>query len=300
MLQSEYPDVVHITTPPQSHLPLVRKAVQAGCHVYVEKPLAMNYADACSLINLVELAGKKLTINYWPNFDPPAISLNELINDGVIGDPVHVESYLGYNLSGPFGTALLADAGHWVHKLPGKLFQNNLDHVLNKITPFLPDAQAKVIATAYKRREGEDQCADMPDELRVLIRAGRVSAYATFCSHARPAAHFLKVFGTKNTAYVDFNLRTVTLEPDQTLPSALGRLLPPFSHGWSYLRQGMKNVRAFRNYQFHFFAGMNRLISLFYKSILEDTAVPIPYSEILQVSAMTDQIIGQVFQGVWA
>src|SRR5579885_3470418 len=40
MLSEQQPDVVHITTPPQSHLLLTRKAVAAGSHVYVEKPIA--------------------------------------------------------------------------------------------------------------------------------------------------------------------------------------------------------------------------------------------------------------------
>ena len=36
--------------------------------------------------------------------------------------------------------------------------------------------------------------------------------------------------------------------------------------------------------RYHYFAGMNRLLSLFYESILHDTPVPIPYPEILRVS----------------
>src|SRR5512138_2140265 len=39
MLATERPDVVHITTPPSSHVALTRASVDAGCHVYVEKPL---------------------------------------------------------------------------------------------------------------------------------------------------------------------------------------------------------------------------------------------------------------------
>jgi len=38
MLDAEKPDVLHITTPPQSHLALTRQAVAAGCHIFLEKP----------------------------------------------------------------------------------------------------------------------------------------------------------------------------------------------------------------------------------------------------------------------
>ena len=41
MLQDRRPDVLHILTPPQSHSELALTAMRAGCHVLVEKPLAM-------------------------------------------------------------------------------------------------------------------------------------------------------------------------------------------------------------------------------------------------------------------
>src|SRR6266436_3277563 len=41
MLSKHQLDVIHIATPPQSHLPLARKSADAGCHVFLEKPLAL-------------------------------------------------------------------------------------------------------------------------------------------------------------------------------------------------------------------------------------------------------------------
>jgi predicted dehydrogenase len=300
MLAAERLDVVHITTPPQSHLPLTVKAVAAGCHVYVEKPIALNCADARKLIEAVEQGGRKMTINYWPNFDPPGLALREAVASGVVGDVMHVESYLGYNLAGAFGEALLGDSGHWVHRLPGKLFQNTLDHILNKISPFLTDERPEVHAMAYRRRErlNQDSTDALLDELRVMIRGEKVSAYATFCSHARPAGHFLRVYGARNTVHVDFNARTLVLDADQTLPSAIGRLVPPFSQGWRHIRQGFRNAKMFARNEYQYFSGMNRLISLFYDSILNDRPVPILYSEILRVSSLMDEIFAQVYPGV--
>ena len=50
LLAVEKPDVVHITTPPQSHFSLGMKALDAGCHLVVEKPLALNSCEATQLI----------------------------------------------------------------------------------------------------------------------------------------------------------------------------------------------------------------------------------------------------------
>src|SRR5450631_631440 len=45
MLSEHRFDVIHIATPPDSHLALARKAAQAGCHLFIEKPLAINAKD---------------------------------------------------------------------------------------------------------------------------------------------------------------------------------------------------------------------------------------------------------------
>ena len=54
MLQVIAPDVVHITTPPQSHFSLARQCLEAGSHVYLEKPFALTAKDANSLIQLAD------------------------------------------------------------------------------------------------------------------------------------------------------------------------------------------------------------------------------------------------------
>jgi len=296
MLGEHRLDVIHITTPPHAHLELAQKSAEAGCHVFLEKPLALNATDGRRLIDCLQQTGRKMTINYWFNFETPAVALKEFIAKGELGEPVHIESYYGYDLTGRFGEALSTDDRHWVHQLPGKLFQNIIDHALNKITPFFPNEPLEVVARAYRRRQLNDGDRDgVLDELRVMILGGRVSAYATFCSHARPVGHFMRVYGTKNTAHVDFAFRSMLVEEKQTVPGAFGRLLPPFRSNWHAMRQATHNAHEFAGSRFHFFAGLNRLISLFYQSILSDMPVPIPYTEILRVSEIMDEISAQVY-----
>ncbi|MGA2096860.1 MAG: Gfo/Idh/MocA family oxidoreductase [Candidatus Acidiferrum sp.] len=294
---SDHPlDVIHIATPPHSHLALAHKAAQAGSHVFLEKPLALNATDGQRLIECMQQTARKLTINYWYNFESPALALKEFVAKGSLGDPIHIESYYGYDLEGGFGQALLSDDRHWVHQLPGKLFQNIIDHAINKITPFLPDSPMEIIARAYRRRHlKNDRTDDVLDELRVMIFAGGVSAYVTFSSHARPVGHFMRIYGTKNTVHVDFALRSLSVEKKQSIPGALGRLVPPFKSSWQSLQQATHNAREFAASRFQFFAGMNRLLSQFYQSVLRDTPVPIPYAEILSVSHIMDEISSQVY-----
>ena len=299
MLEEQRPDVVHIATPPGSHLALAKLSIDAGCHIYVEKPLTLNFEDSKKLVDYAAAHDKKLTLGYTYLFDPPAIAMRELIASGALGEAVHVESFFGYNLSGPFGSAILGDAGHWVHRLPGKLFHNNIDHMLNKLSEFIDDDQPQVKAFGYARREVRhgDSRDDLLDELRVTIFGARTSAYATFSSHARPAGHFVRVFGTKDTAHVDYLARTVTLAGSSSLPAAVGRLYPAFNQAWQYLREGGRNAARFARSDFHFFSGLHHLLALYYASILTNGPPPISYRDILRVSAMMDEIFRQVRQG---
>lgn len=295
LLSREHPDVVHITTPPQSHLALATRAMDCGCHVYVEKPFAPTSADARAIVEHAEKLGRKLTIGYTYAFDPPALDLMALVQKGLIGDPLHVESFYGYNLAGSYGTAIFGNERHWVHELPGQLLQNNIDHLLNKILPFMSDERPIIHAKGWVQREQRygDRRDDALDELRVVLRGAKISAYATFSAHVRPAGHFVKVYGSKGTAHADFVSRTVVLDRESHLPSAIGRVAVGFAQTMEYLRASLRNAVRFARSEFQFFAGLERLMSLYYASIIDDTPPPISYRDILRLSAWMDEIFAQ-------
>ncbi len=293
MLDAEKPDVLHITTPPQSHLSIATRAAARGCHVFVEKPLAMSLAETRQLIGAVEGAGRKLTAGYRLLFDPAAVLARRMIRDGLAGEIVHVESLYGYDLSGPFGPAFVNNRSHWVHALPGKLFHNTIDHLLNKLPEFIPDDRPEVRAHAYSYSGLMAGDSPLADELRVLVSGAKTTAYATFTSHSKPVQHALAVYGTKNTVRVDFNSRTVTFAPDVRLPSAIGRLLPPFGQARQFWSEGVRNVVRFMRSDYHYFAGLNALIKSFYDCIASDGPPPIPYRDLLWVASIMDEVFRQ-------
>lgn len=298
MLEQVRPDVVHICTPPASHLALARAAVDAGCHVYVEKPLALDYQESVALVDYVTRANRKLTIGHNSEFDPPSLEMRRLLAEGVLGEPVHVESWFGYNLDGPFGKVILGTPDHWVHRLPGKLFQNNINHMLNKITELVQDERPQVSAVAWRQDGGARRFGDvrdeLMDELRVIIRGEKVSAYGTFTSHVRPVAHFSRIYGTRSIMHLDFISRTVTVDRGPTLPSAIGRLAAGVSQTVEHARAAARNAARFAASDYHFFAGMNHLIRRFYDSILHDAPLPIATGEMLRIAWIMDEIFTQV------
>src|SRR5204862_1894720 len=63
-LKATRPDVVSVNTYPDTHARYVRAALDAGCHVFCEKPLAETVAEAQSLIDAAQAAHRKLVIGY--------------------------------------------------------------------------------------------------------------------------------------------------------------------------------------------------------------------------------------------
>jgi len=79
-------EAVAIATPPHTHHALVRKALEAGKHVLVEKPLARTVAEATDLIALAETLGLVLMPGHTFLYSPPVSKIRHLIEVGVLGD----------------------------------------------------------------------------------------------------------------------------------------------------------------------------------------------------------------------
>ena len=91
--------MVHITTPPQSHFALARQCLEAGSHVYLEKPFTITAGEAESLIQLAENCELKITAGHNYQFTLEMLEMRRLVKEGfLVGRPVHLESYWSYNL----------------------------------------------------------------------------------------------------------------------------------------------------------------------------------------------------------
>ncbi len=85
MLSKETLDAVIIATPEPLHVDPVIKAVDAGCHIFLEKPIARTLEEADRIISTCEQAKRKLMIGYILRFEPAYIAIRKAIEDGQIG-----------------------------------------------------------------------------------------------------------------------------------------------------------------------------------------------------------------------
>jgi predicted dehydrogenase len=92
VLEDETVDAVAIATPVSTHFELASAALQAGKHVFVEKPLAASSSEAEALAAIATERGVVLMPGHTFLYSPPVIKIKELIDDGEIGDILFVTS----------------------------------------------------------------------------------------------------------------------------------------------------------------------------------------------------------------
>jgi predicted dehydrogenase len=296
LLRVTAPDVVHITTPPQSHFELAISCLEHGCHIYVEKPFAVDALEAERLIGVAEGCGRKVTVGNDFQFTHAALRFRKLVQQGFLGgDPIHMESFYCYELHGSYAAALLANQKHWVRQLPGKLLQNVISHGIVRVAEYLRDENPSVIAHSFtspflaERREEE-----IMDELRVIIADGSGrTAYFTFSSQIRPSLHQFRVYGPTNGLVLDDDEHSVVKLHGRRYKSYAGKFVPPVHFAAQHLLNLRRNLMLFIKRDFHMKAGLKNLIEAFYRSIRADEPLPIPYREILLTCKIMDAIFAQ-------
>ncbi len=81
-------DLVHICTPPQTHVPLALESLRAGVPVLVEKPTALNLAEMDELVAVSRETGVPALTVYQHRFGPAALRLTRLLAEGALGRPL--------------------------------------------------------------------------------------------------------------------------------------------------------------------------------------------------------------------
>jgi predicted dehydrogenase len=298
LLDEAKPNVVHITTPPDSHFEIARLCLERGCHVYVEKPFALCEDEAQRMIALATEKKLKVTAGHDDQFRHVARRMRTLVQSGFLGGgPIHMESYYCYELGqSGYAGALLADQGHWVRRLPGQLLQNIISHGIARIAEFLTSESPQVMAYGFVspllKSMGE---SEIIDELRVIIsEEERTTAYFTFSSQMRPSLHQFRIYGSENGLVLDQDQETLIKLRGQRFTSYVEKFVPPVQLAAQYLGNLRGNLTTFLARDFHMKSGMKYLIESFYRSIVEGTPVPIQYREILLTTRIMDAIFAQL------
>jgi UDP-N-acetylglucosamine 3-dehydrogenase len=136
MIRKENLNIVDICTPPHTHTPLAIEAMENGCHVLLEKPMALNVSDCDQMNNISQKSGMKLCVVHNEIFRPPFLKAKQLVEKGDIGKLTgmrwcrltHRDEYM-------------SSENHWVHKLPGGVLGETGPHAVYASLAFLKNVK---------------------------------------------------------------------------------------------------------------------------------------------------------------
>ena len=196
-------------TPESAHFPMARDCLAAGKHVFLEKPIAMELAEADELIALARRNRLKLTIGYSQRFNPKYAYVRKAIRDGTIGRPVsalvsrHITRGLGEKISSR--TRLSPAAMEATH---------DLDFVLWCLEPAQPVrvySQANYGAMQAHAAEG----ARIPDTQWITVTMDSGLSFVVGAGWSLPPGYpnfsttWIEMVGTEGAVMVDDSHRDV-------------------------------------------------------------------------------------------
>jgi len=166
MLAEHKPDIVAVATPGGTHLEMASAAIDAGCHVYCDKPLALTGDDARQLYQLAAARGVRSAYAASYCYQPQTLYAKELVQQGVLGALWEVECVSHYNWPRlmPFG---------WPHQLDqgGGRLNNNFTHKF---------AIVQTIVNGLGRREVLSAMGETRNDLRRVPVAKQIHDFRNY------------------------------------------------------------------------------------------------------------------------
>jgi len=282
-------DVVHIITPPQTHADIAIKAMNKKCHVFVEKPMAVDAEEANKMVQAARANKVKLCVDHNILYDEVMIDARKILADNLIGDIAYMECWFGteFNPYGPYG-----NKDHWVYELPGLLYHDFIVHPLYLLLDVMGGkAECKNVSSKYIRSVPYMDT----DELVVTLENKEQFGTLHLSNAVSPRYQFLNVYGTEGTLKIDFlNKFTFVDKGISMLPRTINRCMSSRKLGSLLKSRARKNLIKGLTGKFSLCTGIDRLIQLFYRSILMDESVPVSGEEGLRSMEIMDKIWQQI------
>ena len=189
MLRENKLDAVDICTSINTHASLAIQAMEAGCNVLVEKPMALNTREADEMINTSRKNQAKLGVVHDMLFGLAIMKMKAIVKKGAIGRVVGIEIKQGFP---PKDFPPLLDKTHWWHKLPGGVFGDTLPHPIYLAREFLGDIE---LVSVHTTKIGNLKHMRF-DEVRIILE-GRSGVGIISSSCNWPSLMMVDIFGTK-------------------------------------------------------------------------------------------------------
>ena len=273
LLAGEVVDVLHICTPPASHAALSIEALEAGCHIYVEKPFAESAKDAKCILGIAEGRRLKVAAGHQLLHEKPTRVAAELLPS--LGRIAHIESYFSFRpvRRVPGGRVPLASDLQLLDILPHPVYL--LLNFLSLASSGAPDLLALDIG------EG--------GTVHALVRQGNVTGSLVVTLQGRPVESYVRLVGTNGSLHADYIRGTVQRQIGPG-SSGIDKVLAPFRTAGQLVlgttsALGARAISRQRSYP-----GLVELFDSFYRAIRTGDVSPVTSANILETTRLCEQV----------
>ena len=138
-------DLIVVSTPPDTHAEWAVRALESGKHVIVEKPLSITTDEADAVLSAAHLAGRRVVTYQNRRFDPDYLAVRREIDEGLIGEVFHTETFIG-------GYAHPCNYWHSDAEVSGGAIYDWGSHIVDQLLTLTPAPIAHVTCIEHKRR----------------------------------------------------------------------------------------------------------------------------------------------------
>lgn len=270
MIEEQKLDVLHVCSPTTSHEQIAEKALAAGIHVLVEKPVSSSAEKTVELYRRADAHNAKLCPVHQFAFQDGVKKAEKLIPK--IGRIVHIEG----NICSAGGT---------------ELGDEQIDLTAIDILPHPLSLMQKFLETGIAEMEWS---VVQPDrgELRIYGENQQKISMSIFVSmNSRPTANYFRILGTSGTIHIDLFHGYSLIEPGKT--SRINKITHPFDLAVRHFTAAAANLTRRTLRRETAYPGLRQLISEFYRSVKLGTESPITPDEAISVAQIRDLLIAR-------
>ncbi|MFC2051110.1 Gfo/Idh/MocA family protein [Chloroflexota bacterium] len=285
MLSKGHLDVIDICTPPQTHTPLVLQAIEHGCHVLLEKPMALKTSDCDQMIEAANKRGVKLCVIHNVIFDSLFLKARKLVAEGAIGRFIGMRIFM----SDPREEMILKK-DHWIHKLPGGLIGETGPHAAYMSLAFLGKVKA---VDVFAKNFLEHPWAPF-DEFRIELEGEEAVSSITISYSSNRRNLYVDILGTQGALYLDLPSMLMIRQgsKDSMGPMAYARYLSNIA-GQVFIGATANAVKVVTGKLRY---GHNILIADFVSSILNGRQPPVTGEDGRETTRVVEMIVERLHQ----
>src|SRR5262249_43110961 len=226
-------DVVHILTPPAAHAPLAISALENGCHVLIEKPMATSVEEVDRISVAAAAAGKSVCVNHSLLYDRFVSKALRIVRSGAIGTPLSFDYFRSSDYPPYRGGPLPVH-----YRDGGYPFLDHGVHALYLAESFLGAIQD--VHATYGTHGGDPNL--LYDEWRVSAQCQPGTANIQTFWNVRTLQNWFVVQGTDGVLRANLFSMWVKHTRRLPLPKAAARPLQAMAEGASICAQVPANV----------------------------------------------------------